>query len=234
MERTKKMNKRKNILLGVLGAVVVASMVIVKNNLEVKPVSKLFDVGSVFVPTNNKYPAMFKLTNEGRAFCSATVLTKKLAITAAHCVLVQLPFGFTLNDKLAAQSLPAADGSTAATNVEVIDANPRADYALLKGDFSAFSTLVADDRPQSDILYHDYNLYTCGFPWGGTGVCYHITNPEKFVDQIKAKGQMIAGMSGGPVIDANTGIIYAVNTAVTDGYVVISPIINIFELLKGK
>lgn len=230
MERNQMTKTLKNLLLGALAAVVLTSMVVVKNQVN-KKVVKPFDVTSVFLPTNNKYPAIFKLTRDGRAFCSATVLTKTLALTAAHCVVMEGPFGLVNATGMVARSLRAADGSVLKVNTEVINANPRGDYALLSGDFSKFSTLQIDDRPSSDILYNKYNLITCGFPWGGTGVCYRIMDPEKYVDFIKAKGQMYAGMSGGPVIDMNTGTIYGTNTGVTDGFVIIAPIVNIFELL---
>jgi hypothetical protein len=38
-------------------------------------------------------------------------------------------------------------------------------------------------------------------------------------------------MSGGPVIDAGTGLVVAVNSAVGQNYIVVSPLIGLFNSL---
>lgn len=181
----------------------------------VPPISAVMDLAI----QNTGVSALVRLeTLEGQTFCSGTVISNTTILTAAHCMMIEGPM------KIA--SLPDAKGHVTEALGVAYKINPRADYASVKGNFSAFSKMAFSTNPAADILYHNYNLVTCGFPYGGRPVCYRITRPEKFVDQIKAKGQMYAGMSGGPVIDLNTGTIYAVNTAVTDGYIILSPIIN--------
>lgn len=229
----------KNKLLLALSAVAIVSAVALKastNKPEVAaPVvaSTVLNEQELFKSSTNKFPALIRLVDENsRAYCSGSVISDKLVLTAAHCVARMGEWGeVEVNPKVFIRSLSNKSNHQVVVVSVVLGVQPRADYALIKGDFRGFNTLKFNDKPSADILVNKYNLTACGFPYGQSPVCYPFTNPEKYVDVIKGKGQMYAGMSGGPVIDIATSTVYAVNSAVTDSYVMVAPIVNI---LGGK
>jgi len=171
------------------------------------------------------FPALVRLTYEGRTFCSGTVISDTEVLTAAHCV-DGMP-----EEGVLAVSLPKAD-LTAEAVIKVTGYNIRQDTAIVTGDFRQFKKAEAASNPEDDILVNNYDLASCGFPYRGKPVCYTLRKAHKFVDMVGFDvGQMYAGMSGGPVIDLNTGKVVAVNHAVADRRVIVAPIINLFEAL---
>lgn len=165
-------------------------------------------------------------TVNGTFFCSATVISPTEAIGSAHC------FFHLRENSFIVESLPNENGEIVVALSYIEGINERADTALIRGDFKNFDQFEIDPSPSSDILINeDYDLVACGYPYGGELICYKFSDPFKMVDAIAGKGQLYAGMSGGPVIDLKTGKIVAVNRAVAEGYVVVSPIVNFFESL---
>lgn len=160
-------------------------------------------------------------------FCSGVIISETQAITAAHCV-GELPENIVIIESVANENKKVL-----VAGAQVVALNHRADTALLRGDFKDFDKFEMDPNPESDILINDYNLVTCGFPYGGNLVCYKFSSPYKMVDQIAGTGQLYAGMSGGPVIDLKSGKVLAVNHAVGQGFVVIAPLVNFFHSLRG-
>lgn len=177
-------------------------------------------VKEVMPAASGKYPALVRLFSQDGGRCSGVVISDKLVLTAAHCL-----DGKPLIIESVGQALRIAG--------RPMMANPRADYGLVFGDFTAFSKLETQRDPSKDILYFPSNFVMCGFPYGGaTPVCYPVTGDlTKYVDKIRTEGQLYPGMSGGPVIDLNTGNVVAVNSAVMPGGVLIAPLVGLFVVL---
>lgn len=180
----------------------------------------------------NLFPGIVRLESEGRGFCSGSVISDTEVLTAAHCISQATPTGFVLAENFTVRSIEVNGHYMVATS-KVKSFNGRQDVAIVYGDFRRFSKLKLETNPDKDILANNYNLASCGFPYGGQLVCYTINNPEKMIDVISFTGQMYAGMSGGPVLDLKTNTIYAVNHAVTQGYVLAAPIVNLFDSLRA-
>ncbi len=175
---------------------------------------------------NGKLPGIVRLTtlNEGKFYCSGAVISDTEILTAAHCVF-GLPLQMNIESITVNNEKVEVLGNAAAINI-------RADVAIIKGDFSKFSKLKYEPSPAADILVNNYHLAGCGFPYAGELVCYKLFEPVKMIDVIGVKGQLYAGMSGGPVVDLETGTIYAVNHAVAQEIVLIAPIINLKDGLQ--
>lgn len=177
----------------------------------------------------DKFPAIIKLSKDGRIFCSGSVITDTLVLTAAHCVArYSMMTGTEILTDFNIESLEKGDIHMISPS-KVIGVNLRQDTALVQGDFRRYSKLKIQTDPNRDILVVQPSLVSCGFPNGGRIVCYTAKHPYKYIDMIGADGQMYAGMSGGPVMDLNTQVVYAVNHAVGPDIVIFAPIINLFE-----
>lgn len=190
------------------------------------------------VSVEKEFKAIVRLeTVDGDFFCSGTVISDNMVLTAAHCFMYMEENDFVVS------SIPEENAkgeiSVLVARSKVKGFNQRADVAVVIGDFRKFSKMQIDVNPESDILANldkdtkeRYDLAACGFPYGGKLVCYKFSNPEKMVDVIGGLGQMFAGMSGGPVIDLKTGKVLAVNHAVTQGIVLVAPIVNLYNGLR--
>lgn len=164
----------------------------------------------------------------GRFFCSGLVISPSVIITAAHCVQDRP------ND-VPTISVQATKASNIGVDATVLASNGRSDLAMLKGDFRIFSTrAIETDAVVINKLIDSYDtkLVACGFPWGGDLVCSPVKAPVRCFFSICASGYLYPGMSGGPVIDLKTGKAIALNTAVDHDGVILSPYINIFDILK--
>lgn len=185
--------------------------------------------GVSLLSNKSSFPALIKLTKDGKPFCSGVVISDTEVLTAAHCVSQFTPFGMMVISDFSVESLQKADLITI-TPVIVEGVNPRQDTAILVGDFRLYKKANIRVLPEEDILVNNYRLASCGFPYSGKEVCYTLSGAEKMIDVIGfSKGQMYAGMSGGPVIDLDTGDVVAVNHAVGENMVLVAPIVNLFE-----
>lgn len=170
----------------------------------------------------------------GNFVCSGTVANHTTIVTAAHC-LAGASVGLEM--PLPGFEVRAPDGQPTGILAFMAGYNGQADQAVLMGDFKVFDTrnVVTDPKTIIKRFENGKNLMTCGYPYGGKLLCLPIHNPKQFLFQFKATSYLYPGMSGGPVIDEDTGAVIAVNTGVTigkdyegDTTVILSPTIEIF------
>lgn len=179
---------------------------------------------------NNALHSIVRLHDKstGRFFCSGLVVSSTVIITAAHCVVGR-------PGDVATVSVQATKDSTIGVDATVLAYNERADLATLKGDFRVFSSRAIETDPTriNDIAFSNKKIVACGFAWGGDLVCSPVIARARCFFSICGQGFLYPGMSGGPVIDLETGKAIALNTAVSQDSVVLSPYVNIFDILKG-
>lgn len=242
--------KMKNTVIGTLlltVALVVASLTTDKARKLINPepsyeMIQLAKVRPRFVisqedynPEGKKYAPAVRLhgevtdSNPSGFVCSGTVISNDYVVTAAHCLVDE---DGKMLKKITLKSLKAADGSQADVEGTPIGINQRADYALIHGDFKEF--MKTPINPTAEMIYNvdGRSVVTCGFPWGDGPACLPLLSAiYPCRGQMCAAGVLYPGMSGGPVIDSRNGVLVGVNTAVGDGYIVLSPLVGLFTTL---
>lgn len=160
--------------------------------------------------------------------CSATVISDIYALTAAHCVTG--PGG-----RMDQSPIPIKNNKDEATGIsaQAVAMSKTQDIALLKGDFSTFMKVAIETDPRG-MLAHQGPFVACGFPGGDGPICTAfepISNSEFLV---YGKGFLYQGMSGGPVLDARTNQLVAVNSRVNQTGVSVGPTIGFLASAKVK
>lgn len=160
-------------------------------------------------------------------YCTGFVISDKLALTAGHCLKDKQDQRLTKDD---IQIKDVVQNDVGIARAGAI--NTRADMGVVVGDFSSFNKLKLSLSPGG--FYFARGPYmACGFPWGAfPGVCLPFQPVSNYLFQIKGTGELYPGMSGGPVIDQYTGLVVAINTAVTDGFVIVAPTVGILGALE--
>jgi hypothetical protein len=75
-------------------------------------------------------------------------------------------------------------------------------------------------------------VIACGYPYGAQLLCTPVTSRGMEWFLWSAQGKLYPGMSGGPVIDLQSGKVIGSNTAVSRDYIILAPLISIQELLQ--
>lgn len=164
---------------------------------------------------------IIQLHRDGRGFCSAVVIDANYALTADHCLR-----GFM---GMNSDPIQIHDELGKATGVEAraVGIAGRVDVGLIKGDFRRFKFLRPDFYGFTPTnAPGEYR--TCGFPGLQdrlTCTVFIPTHNSGFA--IAGRGFLIPGMSGGPVIDLTNGVVIAVNSAATEGFVLVAPIMGV-------
>ena len=162
----------------------------------------------------------------GNFFCSGVVVSKTRVITASHCVVSYNLFGPPeVIDAINVMS----PSLSAPMPAKVLGFNIRADMAILEGDFHELPKMEYGSDPKFLLgrFAKSEKIIMCGFPYGGRLYCSELRRPSMYGFQFKGLGHLFPGMSGGPVIDMETGIVIAVNTAVNEDFAIVSPLIEI-------
>lgn len=185
-----------------------------------------------FSPLGKLYPAAVSLhletskNNPDGFVCSATIISNTYALTAAHC-LIDYKTGEMI-EKINIK--PLGDNATLIEGIPV-GVNQRADYALIKGNFKDFLKLRVDVSPYTFFESNGNQVISCGYPWGDKPACYPVLAFGPCATSYCARTILYPGMSGGPVIDGNRGVVIAVNTAASMEYMVLSPLVGLFQTL---
>jgi len=164
----------------------------------------------------------------GFFFCSGSVITDDRILTAAHCVQ-GMPLGAKIEIRL-------EDGTAVDTYATEYIANGRADVAVIKGDFRLFKKMPYETDTQNIInsMTRSKHILLCGFPWGGKKICMETSEGIFYNFAFTFKSYLWPGMSGGPVIDEETGKIVGVNSAVNNDDAIVSPIVEIWSMLRER
>jgi len=153
------------------------------------------------------------------------VISDTVVVTAGHCVFAALGNmfqpGFTVEVR-------RRDAKPTAIIAKPLSASSQMDVGTFSGNFRSLPKVHFLTGPYElyDAVEHAPYLITCGYPMGGDLYCKRTIylGPREFSWMIL--GQLIPGMSGGPVMLPD-GTAIAVNSAVEGPDSRIAPIINI-------
>lgn len=159
-------------------------------------------------------------TKDDKFFCSGTVISSNLVLTAAHCVN-------TLKTK---KVLILDVEQRVKVQAEVIAFASEPDYALIEGDFSQFNAAPIETRMQALLAETPRDVIACGFPRGETeSICETLVFQQFYVFKLALTGFYQPGMSGGPVVNPMNGKLVAINSAAGTSFVIAAPLIGIIK-----
>lgn len=163
------------------------------------------------------YNPIVRLTDkDGKSFCSGFVIDPHYLITAAHC----------LHKKgvLRKEVIKVFDAATTDTGVEAYAAGfaDRSDLGLVQGDFASFRYLKAEFN---HFGFMSPAYAACGYAYGSKQMSCNLFQPRgNLFFGVQGRGYLVPGMSGGPVVDMETGVAVGINTGSLEDGVVVSPL----------
>jgi hypothetical protein len=166
-------------------------------------------------------------TNPNGFICTGTVINNDYVLTAAHCLVDSNGVMHKTIKIKGMKSTTDLDSIQDATPAAV---NTRSDVGLVRGDFKLFQKMKVYTNANLPNLLNRTGSVNCGFAWGDKNLaCYPLVFVGTEGFQLAAQGAMYPGMSGGPVIDIQSGYVIAVNTAVGGSIMILSPLIAMFD-----
>ncbi len=175
-------------------------------------------------------PIVRLVASNGRTYCTGTVIDPTTVVTASHCVTVQDPvFGVTFPNPDPI-GIRAEDNEDRKMFARTYTISPQLDHAVLKGSFPGFQYPVytTDIKELNELTKNNaHSLKACGYPLGGNLYCTKLEFMNYNVFMWSAKGQILPGMSGGPVF--YSGKFIAINVAMEHDHAIISPIYNVIR-----
>jgi hypothetical protein len=178
----------------------------------------------------NKNPAIIQIGGL-TPNCSAFVVSNKYAITAKHCVVTNpLAMMLGVGSPYTPQVTVFKNGSPLQI-AEVIWNTRQVDVVALKGNFKNYHHLNPQDH---EIHLSPKDSYqACGFPYGTPKmVCSDVQVLYNMKEAYAAIGYITYGFSGGPVINANKNKAVGVNSAISEGFMLFTPLVAIKEMLQ--
>lgn len=163
--------------------------------------------------------------------CSGTVISNEYVLTAAHCL--QDDDGHLMKSIIIKNAIPAVDGLDSTQDGIPVGINKRADYGLVRGNFTLFKKSIIDVTMTTAMLGNN-PMSLCGSGYGSGFTCYPILKRMMCDLKICFPGAItVPGMSGGPVImESQYGPIqFAVNYGYGEYAAKASPLVGLFESL---
>lgn len=179
--------------------------------------------------------ATVRLHNEeGRFFCSGFMVDEHTVVTAAHCVMEYGMFGpvglrqepiqvRSAAGRLISMGIPKAGNSRA--DLAIIEISAELDEATLP--------LESDPTAITESL-GSHKLLLCGYPYGGKLYCAEYKNLSQYWLTNQGNGTSWPGMSGGPLVDLDTGKVIANLHGATENTIIVNPFIEIWDMLLGR
>lgn len=176
--------------------------------------------------TAEKATGIVRLLNGRHTTCTGSVVNDTTVITAGHCVAEETMMGIIVNPNPI--EVRANDNIPRGTYGRVHSVSTQLDTAVIHGNFKPYAKfdVIDDIGTIQGMRNSNTRLLACGYPLGGDLYCTIVTYKDLINFQYLVKGQLLPGMSGGPVI-APDGSIIGINDAVTGNTSVISPTFNI-------
>lgn len=166
-----------------------------------------------------------RLVKDGDTFCSGVVVTDHTVLSAGHCVVAAVGNIFEPGFKVEVRK---RDNKPTGIFVKPMNASRQMDTGAFTGNVSQFPKVdfVTDPYVLFDLLAEAPYLISCGYPMGADLYCKKLIflGYNNFGWEIH--GQIIPGMSGGPVFLPD-GTVIAVNSAVDGENGIVAPIINV-------
>lgn len=172
----------------------------------------------------------------GQFFCSGVVISQHEVITAGHCVIATLgpmaPLGiYTQPEQI---EIREADGVPTGRLAIAKGWSPQMDTGVFQLSNSMQDHAIAQVTVEPDASEKalGHRLLSCGFPFGGPLHCVLLTHAHHYDFGWRVIGSLWPGMSGGPVIDLDTGEVVAINSAVNGIWSAVAPLVNIYDQLN--
>jgi Trypsin len=187
----------------------------------------------------DKYDAMVglfrpmkKMGNKQHFFCTATVISDRLALTAAHCLIDE--DDFMIKDPIIVKLSDNTNKNFRETGVVARSGaiNIRADLGIIVGNFKNFNKIRINLHPGGFFNVRG-PFIACGFAWGSNpGLCIPFIPKDNYEFKEGGIGRLYPGMSGGPVIDVASGHLVGVNVQVMNSGVAVVPTVGLIGALE--